>query len=61
MNRRRLHGKWKQWKGTLREAIGRLTGSRKRQFQGKGERWSGKAEETLGRAEEKVQRWLGRK
>lgn len=61
MNRRRIHGKWKQLKGSLREALGRLTGSPRRKLHGKGERWSGKAEETLGKAEEKAQRWLGRK
>ncbi|UUO07642.1 CsbD family protein [Blastopirellula sp. J2-11] len=61
MNRRRMHGKWRQWKGSLRQAFGRLTGSQKRRFHGTRERWSGKAEEALGRAQDKMQRWLGRK
>jgi len=49
-----VKGKGKQIKGTAKEQLGKLTGSRDLQDEGSGEKLEGNVQEKLGRARRKV-------
>jgi uncharacterized protein YjbJ (UPF0337 family) len=54
MDKNRIDGATKQVKGSVKEAIGKLTGDRKAQLEGAAEKQIGKAQVKAGEAADKV-------
>ncbi|RXV68938.1 CsbD family protein [Burkholderia stabilis] len=56
MDRNRIEGKLKQVKGSLKEALGKLTGDRKTEVDGIAEQQAGKIQEKSGEAADAVRK-----
>ncbi|WP_168790202.1 CsbD family protein [Paraburkholderia aromaticivorans] len=54
MDRNRVEGAAKQFKGSVKEAIGRLTGNRTTQVKGAAEKLAGKVQSKVGEAADAV-------
>ena len=60
MNKNRVEGAAKEVKGSIKEAIGKITGDKKTQIEGVAEKSLGKAQATAGRAEDAVRGKVGK-
>jgi uncharacterized protein YjbJ (UPF0337 family) len=49
MNRQICAGRWKQWRGTLKEALGRVINNRLLEFDGQQDRLNGRIQVRSGR------------
>ncbi|WP_419687932.1 CsbD family protein [Burkholderia theae] len=56
MDRNRIEGKLKQVKGSLKEALGKVTGDRKTEADGVAEQQAGKIQEKAGEAADAVRK-----
>ncbi|KML45201.1 general stress protein CsbD [Burkholderia cepacia] len=56
MDRNRIEGKLKQVKGSLKEALGKVTGDRKTEADGVAEQQAGKIQEKAGAAADAVRK-----
>ena len=54
MDKNRIEGTTKQIKGSVKEAIGKLTGDRKTEAEGAAEKTGGKAQRKVGEVADKV-------
>ncbi len=54
MDKDRITGAVRQWKGSMKQALGRLTGDRKTQVEGATEKAAGKAQNAAGSAKDAV-------
>ena len=59
MDRNRIEGKLKQVKGSVKEALGKVTGDRETEAEGVAEQQAGKIQETAGEAADAVHRRTG--
>jgi uncharacterized protein YjbJ (UPF0337 family) len=55
MDRQHVEGVSKQISGSLKEAVGKVTGDTKTEAEGAAEKAAGKAQSAVGRAKDKVQ------
>lgn len=60
MNRERLEGHWKQFKGRMRERWGRLTGDDLEMIEGRRQQLSGRIQERYGIARDEARHQLER-
>ncbi|AOJ27712.1 MULTISPECIES: CsbD family protein [Burkholderia] len=56
MDRNRIEGKLKQVKGSVKEALGKVTGDRKAEAEGVAEQQAGKIQEKAGEAADAVRK-----
>jgi len=54
MNKKRLEGKWRQARGTVKKQLGNLTGDQRKQTEGDVDRLIGKVQEKYETAREEV-------
>lgn len=59
MDRNRIEGKLKQVKGSVKEALGKVTGDRETEAQGVAEQQAGKRQEKAGEAADAVRKHTG--
>jgi len=59
MDRNRIEGKLKQLKGSVKEALGKVTGDRETEAEGVAEQQAGKIQEKAGEAADEVRRHTG--
>lgn len=59
MDRNRIEGKLKQVKGSVKEALGKVTGDRKAEAEGIAEQQAGKIQEQAGEAADAVRKHTG--
>ncbi|PFH19672.1 MULTISPECIES: CsbD family protein [Burkholderia] len=59
MDRNRIEGKLKQVKGSVKEALGKVTGDRETEAQGVAEQQAGKLQEKAGEAADAVRKHTG--
>ncbi|CAI8694001.1 CsbD family protein [Burkholderia cepacia] len=59
MDSNRVEGRLKQLKGSLKEALGKVTGDRKTEAEGIAEQQAGKIQEKAGKATDAVRRQTG--
>ncbi|HDR9034799.1 TPA: CsbD family protein [Burkholderia vietnamiensis] len=59
MDRNRIEGKLKQVKGSVKEALGKVTGDRETEAEGVAEQRAGKLQEQAGEAADSVRRHTG--
>jgi len=59
MDRNRIEGKLKQVKGSVKEALGKVTGDRKTEAEGVAEQQAGKMQEQAGEAADAVRKQTG--
>ena len=60
MDNDRIEGAGKQLKGSIKEAIGKITGDRSAQVEGAAEKAAGKVQSTLGKAKDAAREKLGK-
>lgn len=54
MDKNRIEGAARQAKGTIKEAVGKVTGNRELQVEGKAEKVAGEAQSAVGKAKDSV-------
>ncbi|MGU7811527.1 CsbD family protein [Burkholderia sp. AW49-1] len=59
MDRNRIEGKLKQVKGSVKEALGKVTGDRETEAEGVAEQQAGKVQEKAGEAADAVRKQTG--
>ena len=54
MDKNRIEGAARQAKGSIKEAVGKVTGNRELQMEGKAEKAAGEVQSTIGKAKDSV-------